>query len=143
MVTTKALLDTNIIVDLLNGVPQSAEEVSYYTDVAMSAITLMELAVGCIKTGTLPQLLAFIQTGIQVIHTDNAISLDAARIRAAGLAANPRRNIKLPDAIIGATANASGRTLVTRNPRDFGASAVRVPYQLTNGVVTQVAASPP
>ncbi|MYN27085.1 PIN domain-containing protein [Duganella levis] len=143
MVKTRALLDTNIIIDLLNGVPQSADEVSYYSDVAVSAITLMELAVGCIKMGTMPQLLAFINTGVQVIHTDHAISMQAAQIRAAGLAALPKRNIKLPDAIIGATANVSLRTLVTRNPRDFGASAVRVPYQIVNGKAGNIASPPP
>lgn len=142
MVKTKALLDTNIVVDLFNGVPQSADEVSYYPDVAISAITLMELAVGCIKLGTMQQLLAFINTGVLVIHTDQAIALAAAQIRAVGLMALPMRNIKLPDAIIGATANLSLRTLVTRNPRDFGASAVRVPYQLRNGVVDMVAPPP-
>jgi predicted nucleic acid-binding protein len=40
--------------------------------------------------------------------------------------------IKLPDAIIQATAEGSGRVLVTRNTRDFapGTPGVRIPYTL-------------
>jgi predicted nucleic acid-binding protein len=40
--------------------------------------------------------------------------------------------VKLPDAIILATAQRSGRTLVTRNTKDFGAgmAGVRVPYRI-------------
>ena len=43
-----------------------------------------------------------------------------------------QKRIKLPDAIILATAEAAGRQLVTRNLRDFpvGTSGVRVPYQI-------------
>ncbi len=42
------------------------------------------------------------------------------------------RRIKVPDAIILATAETAGRTLVTRNVKDFpaGTSRVRVPYQI-------------
>jgi predicted nucleic acid-binding protein len=54
----------------------------------------------------------------------------AAEIRADGLLSSPRRQIKLSDAIIGATADVQGLTVVTRNPRDFGANKVRIPYQI-------------
>jgi hypothetical protein len=40
--------------------------------------------------------------------------------------------IKLPDAIIQATAEVEGRVLITRNTRDFpaGVAGIRVPYVL-------------
>jgi predicted nucleic acid-binding protein len=40
--------------------------------------------------------------------------------------------IKLPDAIIQATAEGAGRVLITRNTRDFpaGTPGVRIPYTL-------------
>ena len=40
--------------------------------------------------------------------------------------------IKLPDAIIQATAEGAGRVLITRNTRDFpaGTQGVRIPYTL-------------
>jgi hypothetical protein len=40
--------------------------------------------------------------------------------------------MKLPDAIIQATAEGAGRVLITRNTRDFPASTpgVRIPYTL-------------
>jgi predicted nucleic acid-binding protein len=46
--------------------------------------------------------------------------------------ARRQRKIKLPDAIILATAKVAGRILVTRNFRDFPASdpVVRIPYKL-------------
>jgi predicted nucleic acid-binding protein len=42
------------------------------------------------------------------------------------------RRMKLPDAIIWATAQASGRLLVTRNTRDYPSDniGVRIPYQI-------------
>jgi predicted nucleic acid-binding protein len=52
----------------------------------------------------------------------------------AGRAAENRRvrRIKLPDAIILATAETTSRQLLTRNVRDFpkGMRGVRVPYQV-------------
>ena len=136
----KALIDSNIIMDLLNGVTAARTECSYYSDIAISAVTWMEVAVGSTAT-EMVQFETFIRAlGVKVVHTNDVIAYRAAQIRQNGLKAFPKRNIKLPDAIIGATANVEGRIVVTRNPRDFGANTVRVPYQYdaTTGIVNNV-----
>lgn len=55
---------------------------------------------------------------------DLAVAQEAVRLRRAG-------RLRLPDAIIYATARVHGRTLVTRNTRDFpeGEPGVDVPYR--------------
>ncbi|MYM65403.1 VapC toxin family PIN domain ribonuclease [Pseudoduganella sp. FT55W] len=127
----KALLDSSIVMDAMNGVSEARTEISYYSDISISAVSWMEVAVGCISSNQLNQFQAFIGAlGIKVIHTNDLVAFEAAKIRAAGLAERPnKRNIKLPDAIIGATGNIDKLMVVTRNPRDFGASSVRLPYR--------------
>jgi hypothetical protein len=46
----------------------------------------------------------------------------------------------LLDCIIRATAEASGRLVITRNPADFGGEGplVRVPYEIVNGVAVNI-----
>lgn len=118
----KALLDSNILMDLMNGIEAAYNEIEYYDDLAISAITWMEVVVGLPAAAMLQFEAALTQAGIKTIHTNATISRLAAAIRQGNL------KIKLPDAIIGATANAEGRMVITRNPKDFGANRVRVPY---------------
>jgi len=132
----KVLIDSNILMDLMNGVQAARTEVSYYSDIAISAITWMEVMVGCAmgdnkgQSQQTSRFLTFLSAlRVNVIHTDDVIAIRSVEIRAAALAETPKRQIKLPDAIIAATANALGVTIVTRNPRDFGASSVRMPYR--------------
>ncbi len=42
----KALFDTNILIDYLNGIPQAREEVALYDDSAISIISWMEVMAG-------------------------------------------------------------------------------------------------
>jgi hypothetical protein len=65
---------------------------------------------------------------------------EAASIRAASLLRPPK--IQLPDAIIQATANVTGRLLVTRNKKDFRGNNLRFPYDLENGRVFNIASPP-
>ncbi|MBB3120284.1 hypothetical protein FHS03_003348 [Massilia violacea] len=145
--------------DLMNGIQEARTEASYYADITISAVTWMEVMVGCLmadqtnqsqQAGQFRKFLSALR--IKVMHTDDLITFNAAQIRAAGLVEIPKRQIKLPDAIIGATANVLGLTVVTRNPRDFGANSVRVPYKcqcdydedgkLVRWTVSDVAAAP-
>lgn len=151
-----AVLDSNILMDMLNGVPEALIEISHYSQSYISAITWSEVMVGCILADQanpptaahlFGQVALFptVLTGakINVVQTDPIIMLKAAHIRAAGLAETPKRQIKLPDAIIGATAQALGLMVVTRNSQDFGANAVRIPYQIDAvGHVTNVLPPP-
>ena len=42
----KAVFDTNILIDFLNGVEAAAKEIALYDDRAISVITQMEILVG-------------------------------------------------------------------------------------------------
>lgn len=68
------------------------------------------------------------------------IMAEAARIRANSLVYPPK--LRLPDVIILATANVTGRVLITRNKNDFRGTNVRLPYELQNGAIFNVAAPP-
>ena len=119
----KALFDTNILVDYLNAVPQARTELKRYTDRAVSIITWMEVMVGAnsdVEVATRSFLSTF-----DVIALDGEIAERAVSLRRA-------HHIKLPDAIIWATAQTQAMLLVTRNTRDFttGDPGFRMPYRL-------------
>jgi predicted nucleic acid-binding protein len=119
----KALFDTNILIDYLNAVPQARTELQRYTEKAVSIITWMEVMVGAagdVEAATRSFLAAF-----DVIALDREIAARAVNLRR-------DHHIKLPDAVIWATAQTQAMLLVTRNTRDFTASdpGVRMPYKL-------------
>ena len=47
----KALLDTNILIDFLRGLPAARDELNRYEDKAISVITWMEVMVGRADAG--------------------------------------------------------------------------------------------
>ena len=119
----KALFDTNILVDYLNAVPHARTELRRYTEKAVSIITWMEVMVGAtdeVEVATRSFLSSF-----DVIALDGEIAERAVSLRR-------NHHIKLPDAIIWATAQAHAMLLVTRNSKDFAAGdpGVRIPYRL-------------
>lgn len=119
----KALFDTNIIIDYLNGVGQTKLELALYSDKAISVITWMEIQVG--TTPDDQQVVDQFLRAFTVVPIDGHMALKAVVLRKA-------TKIKLPDAIIWATAQVQERLLITRNVKDFSPSApdVRVPYVL-------------
>ena len=140
---TIALFDTNIIIDSFAGHDAATAELSNYSDAAISSVSWMEVA--C-KLGTMEQLQfqALLDgIGIKIIHINDAIMKRATILRGDSIANPPK--IQLLDCIIRATAEVEGRLLVTRNPRDFGrtSAAVRVPYDIVNGVAVNIRPSPP
>jgi predicted nucleic acid-binding protein len=119
----KALFDTNILVDYLNAVPQARNELRRYTEKAVSIITWMEVMVGA-AGGVEAATRGFLDT-FDVIALDEKVAERAVSLRRS-------HHIKLPDAIIWATAQAHAMLLVTRNIRDFPSRdpGVRTPYRL-------------
>src|ERR1700730_1001991 len=119
----KALFDTNILVDYLNAVPEARTELQRYTEKAISIITWMEVLVGADQNleAAPPGFL----NGFDLVDVDERIAERAVSLRR-------DHRIKLPDAIIWATAQVRGMLLVTRNTRDFPADdpGVRAPYKL-------------
>lgn len=119
----KALFDTNILIDYLNGVGQAKLELALYSDKAISVITWMEIQVG--TTPDDQQVVDQFLRAFTVVPIDGHMALKAVVLR-------KTTKIKLPDAIIWATAQVQERLLITRNVKDFSPSApdVRVPYVL-------------
>jgi predicted nucleic acid-binding protein len=118
-----AVFDTNIVIDALNGVSDADAEYSRYARVFISRITWMEVLVGEPDDDT--QTRDFLQTRFEIIPLDLIVAERAVELRR-------NRRIRLPDAIIWATALIHEAVLVTRNTRDFHADAegVRVPYKI-------------
>jgi predicted nucleic acid-binding protein len=119
----KALFDTNILIDYLNGHEKARNELSRYTEVAISMITWMEVMAGATDLDRL-ETETFLQS-FELLPVDMHVARRAVEIRQA-------KRVKLPDAIIWATAQENNLLLVTRNPKDFHADepGVRIPYQL-------------
>ena len=119
----KALLDTNILIDYLNGIEASQEEIRRYESPLISTITWMEVMVGVNEDEQ--------QTVRSFLSHFNQIDIDA---KVAEIAVSIRRKLKmrLPDAIIWASARRENALLVSRNTKDFPADSpeVRVPYEL-------------
>lgn len=118
-----ALLDTNILIDYLNGVEAAREEIQRYSDAVISPITWMEVMVGVLPEEE-PAVRLFLSAFPQ-LPIDSAVAERAVAIRR-------KVKIRLPDAIIWASAQCANALLVTRNSKDFpsGAPEIRVPYSL-------------
>jgi predicted nucleic acid-binding protein len=119
----KALFDTNILIDYLNGIPQARDELARFTDKAISTITWMEVMVGATPANAAATR-AFLSS-FQSLPIDGSVAERAVVIR-------QTHRVRLPDAIIWATAQVHSRLLVTRNSKNFAADepGVRVPYGL-------------
>lgn len=118
-----ALFDSNILVDHMRGFPQAKAEVDRYEDRAISIVTWIEVMVGVPDHLTEPAR-EFLDE-FTVVGLDNGVAERAVTIRRA-------HRLKLPDAVIWAAAQTTGRLLVTRNTKDFPADdpGVRAPYVL-------------
>jgi predicted nucleic acid-binding protein len=120
----KAVVDTNILVDYLNGVTKAREELDSYEDLYVSLITWMEILIGAAEGEEEAEVREFLRR-FRIHPVDEKIAERAVTIRR-------REKLRLPDAIIWATALELGTLLVTRNTRDFPARhpSIRVPYRL-------------
>jgi predicted nucleic acid-binding protein len=119
----RVLVDSDVLIDFLNGLPQAVEEFKRHDDIAVSIISWVELLVGAHpdRVSQTKLFLARFERG----DLDDAVAEEAARLRF-------DHRLKLPDAVIWASARVDGRLLVTRNSRDFPANdpGVRIPYRL-------------
>ncbi|PNU18573.1 VapC toxin family PIN domain ribonuclease [Geothermobacter hydrogeniphilus] len=123
MAAVKALLDTNILIDYLNGIEQAREELDRHDRLLISVITWMEVMVGATAEEDAP-VRAFLSR-FEVVPVTPEIAERAVEIRR-------QTGIRLPDAIIWAGAQCEDALLVSRNSRDFppDAPGVRMPYLL-------------
>lgn len=119
----KALFDTNILIDYLNGVDAAKGELSRYPSKAISMITWMEVLVG-VQANEDALIRGWLGT-FDLIAVDATVANRAIAIR-------QERKIRLPDAIVWASAQVHSLLLVSRNTKDFPADVpgVRMPYRI-------------
>jgi predicted nucleic acid-binding protein len=116
-----ALFDTNILIDNLLGVEAATEELARYGEPAISIVTWIEVLVGATPSEE-AGVRAFLGD-FEVVALTPMVAEEAATLRRL-------HRMKLPDAVIWASARGTGRLLVTRNTKDFPTHdpGVRHPY---------------
>lgn len=119
-----AVVDTNILIDYLNGSGKARAELDRFDTIYISLISWMEILTGTAEGDEESEVRAFLR-GFQVYPVDEGVAERAVDIRR-------REKIRLPDAVIWATAQQLGLLLVTRNSRDFPSRdpGIRIPYKL-------------
>jgi len=117
------LLDTNILIDVLRGEPPALAWLEQQERPLISVISWIEVLVGC-REGESGRVEAWLDT-FPRLPLNDAIALESVRLR-------QRHGLKIPDAIILATARCADLSLATRNSRDFPLALGDVvhPYQL-------------
>ena len=117
------LLDTNILIDVLRGEAIALGWLEQQHRPQISVISWTEVLVGC-REGESGPVEDWLDT-FPRLPIDDAIALETVRLR-------QRHGLKIPDAIILATARCSDLNLATRNSRDFPLTlgGVLHPYQL-------------
>ena len=121
---SEAVLDTNILIDALGDIPAAHAELLRYSERYISRMTWIEVMVGALPDDAVRA--EGYLAHFRIIELNEDIARHAAILRA------QRRKIKALDAIILASAQKTGRILVTRNTKDFPAEmpGIRVPYVL-------------
>lgn len=120
----RALFDINILIDYLNGIEAARDELGLYDDPMISAVSWMEVMVGAASDTEEIELRAFLSR-FAVVPVSVEVSEGAVELRR-------KHRMRLPDAIIWASALHESCLLVSRNTRDFPEDhpGIRVPYRL-------------
>lgn len=118
------LLDSNIVIDALNGIEAALALLIGSPDAAISVLTWMEVLAGT-RTDHDERIARAMLSTLTTLPLTPAISEAAWRIRR-------DRRIKLVDAVIWAAARVHDLPLYTRNTKDFDPSdpSVVVPYTI-------------
>ncbi|MBM3886361.1 type II toxin-antitoxin system VapC family toxin [Candidatus Dependentiae bacterium] len=120
----KAIFDTNILIDYLKGYTVASEELNRFEVKAISIITYIEILVGLHDKSVIESVKNFLNS-LHIVPVNQKIA-DLSVI------ARKKYKLKVPDAIIFATAQSLDALLITRNTKDFPPSIpiVRIPYNL-------------
>ncbi len=119
---SRVLIDSNILIDVLAGRELALQEMRRYSDRAISIITWIEVVAGLRQTEI--GLRDTVRANFQVVELSAEVAEEAVLLRRS-------TRLKLPDAVILATAHIEQRVLLTRNTRDFSAGRfVQIPYTL-------------
>lgn len=108
----KVLLDSNIIIYLSKDLLDIDEILADYDDFFISIITYMEVLGYQFEDQDEEQLISQLLEQLEIIHLNMEIAQEVISIK-------QKKKIKLPDAIIFATAKKNGCDLMTHNIDDF------------------------
>lgn len=110
--------------DLLNGIEPAYKELKRYDKLGISIVTWMELLVGAGKNHEAE--IRSLLNCCEVHELTREIAQKAVDLRR-------KHRLRIPDAVVWATALESNQLLVTRNTNDFPRDhpSVRIPYEAT------------
>jgi predicted nucleic acid-binding protein len=118
----KAVIDSDILIDYLQGMVEAKDEINKYDEPLYSMISWMEVMCGAETEEEKQSAESLFKSMIKIDLT----------LQIAQRAVDERKSLKLklPDAVILATADCEGCILVTRNTKDFDEDdpRVRIPY---------------
>ncbi len=119
-----ACIDSDVLIDYFDGIAASAEELTRYDSLLISRISWMEVLVGA-RTPSLREVRENFLRHFKLIELDAAVARRAISLR-------QEHRLRLPDAIVWASALVHRALLVTRNTKHFPRDhpGVRMPYVL-------------
>jgi predicted nucleic acid-binding protein len=121
----RLLLDTDVLIDYLRGEPEAIYFLEHLEDpLLLSAISVAELFTWARPGKEMPALQDFL-AAFDIIPIDQEVARQGGLFRGTY---GPSHGSGLADALIAATAQIQGATLVTLNRRHFPMVKVRVPY---------------
>jgi hypothetical protein len=120
----KAVFDTNILVDYLGGSEAARGELARYRVRLISIITAIELMAGA-RDAREEAAIRGLLSSFEILDLSAEIAQEAIVIR-------KELRLKIPDAIVYATARTQGCLLVSRNTRELKSDwpDIRIPYHL-------------
>lgn len=118
----KALFDTNLLIDYLKGVEAAQVELARYRQSLISIVTWMEILAG-VRNEEEGDVVEMFLRDFRIVEVTRAIAREATDIR-------KNSRLRLPDALIWASARRESALLVTRNTKDFPKDepGIRIPY---------------
>jgi len=118
----KAVIDSDVLIDFLQGDLRASDEMARYDNLCYSVISWMELMCGADTEQETAAAMGLFNS-MQRVELSVQVSQTAVKAR-------KKHRLKLPDAIIWATADSEGCILVTRNAKDFDKNhpMIRIPY---------------
>jgi len=118
-----AVIDSNIIIDYLSGFSSAKKEMEFHRNPAVSIITWIEVLVGA-KNKDEERFARDYLAQFETIGMSDEVAEHSILLRKS-------HKLRLPDAIIWATALAQNTILVTRNTKDFPKDdpSIRIPYK--------------
>ncbi len=120
----KAVFDTNILIDYLNGIEAAKAELARYRTRQISIVTFIEVMVGSQGPDEENAIRGFLAS-FQVLELCAEVANEAISIR-------KELRLKIPDAVVYASARIQGCILVSRNAKELKSDwpDIRIPYQL-------------